>query len=66
MARIKIKNLPENVKITKADLENIRGGIASVPFQKKSDQLMFRPSPGGSGAEEHVSQLFIGTWPTPE
>lgn len=66
MARIKIKDLAKNMDITKADLKSIRGGIASAAFQKKTDQLLFRPSPGGSGAEEHVSILFIGTWPTPE
>lgn len=32
MARIKIKDLPRNMKINKADLEKIMGGIETVPL----------------------------------
>jgi hypothetical protein len=32
MTRIKIKDLPKNMKISRADLEKIRGGIETVPL----------------------------------
>ena len=32
MARIKIKDLPKNMKISKAELENICGGIETIPL----------------------------------
>ena len=39
MGRIKIKDLPEDQKISKEDLRKIWGGIAFQNFDQKSNQM---------------------------
>ena len=39
MARIKITDLPKHMEIDKEDLENIRGGIDTVPVPERPSSI---------------------------
>jgi hypothetical protein len=70
MARIKIKDLPKNMKISRADLEKIQGGIETVPLPEVRGRISIGtwPTPERPSLLKSNNQgrLYIDTVPLPE